>query len=529
MSGDCHVEASGNISTSETARCRSAFGHFIRQPGLILAVISFLVGLLWMAVIQPLDAPDEPGHLQAIMQVRKQYILPEIHYLPSNPGREIPGPPGDPETRAYIAKLLPKLPVNEQYFPVPYESFQPPLYYLAAGLVAQLVPPDPQTVLYIGRLVAILFGAATVYFCWLTTRELAPQAPMWAIASAGVVALLPQFCFNSAHASNDSTVNLTATAAFYVWIRGVRHPEFDRRLLGAGAMLGLALLSKLTAVALIPGLALVIIFRMFQARPSTSGVGNWVKRGLYMIVGATLGTALVCGWWFLRNVFTYGEPAGTAAALRFFAGKFIKADFTRPRTAGDLLRYTLENLWGRFGWNDITLPQEVYRVCNSAALLLVGLTVLAGIGLVVRWAVRKRPALSVAKGSPDVTWQASLIFLVVGLTLFGGYIQFNQKVGYQPQARYFFIMLLPGALLLTGGLYALAAKRAFRMAAFGILFIALSVLNTLALVIVSKAGPAYGGVRYVMSSGAERSPTGCPDLRCHFWIACACAGVSMYT
>jgi 4-amino-4-deoxy-L-arabinose transferase-like glycosyltransferase len=311
---------------------------------------------------------------------------------------------------------------------------------------------------------------------------------MWAVASAGVVALLPQFCFNSAHASNDSTANLTATAAFFVWIRGLRHPEFDPRLFGAGAMLGLAFLSKLTAVALIPGLALVILLRMVQVRPSTSGLGNWLKRGLYMIVGAALGAVLVCGWWFLRNVFTYAEPTGSDAALRFFARKFIKADFTLPRTASDLLRYTLESLWGRFGWNDITLPQEYYHFCNSAALFLISLSVLAGIGVVVLWATGRRPP-------HVVTWQASLIFLAVGLTLLAGYIQFNQKIGYQPQARYFFLMLLPGALLLTGGLYTVAARRAFRVVALGILFIGFGFLNTFALLTVIKAGTASGGVR----------------------------------
>lgn len=60
-----------------------AICRFISQPGFILAVINFCVGLVWMAVILPLDAPDEPGHLQAIMQVRKQHILPEMHLQPA--------------------------------------------------------------------------------------------------------------------------------------------------------------------------------------------------------------------------------------------------------------------------------------------------------------------------------------------------------------------------------------------------------------------------------------------------------------
>jgi hypothetical protein len=74
---------------------------------------------------------------------------------------------------------------------VPYESFQPALYYLAAAFVSQLIQPYPQMILYIGRLLAILLGAGTVYFCWLTTKEFAPEAPIWAIGVAGVVALLP--------------------------------------------------------------------------------------------------------------------------------------------------------------------------------------------------------------------------------------------------------------------------------------------------------------------------------------------------
>jgi hypothetical protein len=51
--------------------------QFIRQPGFILAILNFCIGLVWMAVILPLDAPDEPGHLQSIMQVPSQ---PHVHY-----------------------------------------------------------------------------------------------------------------------------------------------------------------------------------------------------------------------------------------------------------------------------------------------------------------------------------------------------------------------------------------------------------------------------------------------------------------
>jgi 4-amino-4-deoxy-L-arabinose transferase-like glycosyltransferase len=420
------------------------------------------------------------------MQVSEQHSLPRVHYAQSNPAVKIASSSGDSDI--YVAKLLSTLPVNDEYVLLPYKSVQPPLYYLAAGLAAQLAPAIPHVVLYIGRLVAVLFDAGTVYFCWLATRELIPRAPILAIASAGVVALLPEICFTGAHAANDSAINFMAAAAFCVWIRGLRHPEFDPHLFRAGAMIGLAFLSKLTAGVLMPGFLLLVIFRMFQVSPSVAGYRNWLQRCLHIATGATLGLILVSGWWFVRNIFVYGEPSGTALEVRMVSGEFIKADFSKPQTASDLVRYTLESLWGRFGWNDITLPQGVYHFCNITALVLLCLSVLAGIGVLGLWITRRRrPNL--------VACQAFLIFLAIGLTLLVGYIQYNAKIAYQPQARYFFIILLPGALLLTGGLYAFAWTKTLRVFVVAALLAGLAILNGSAIATVYRAGPARGGVR----------------------------------
>jgi hypothetical protein len=131
----------------------------------------------------------------------------------------------------------------------------------------------------------------------------------------------------------------------------------------------------------------------------------------------------------------------------------------------------------------------MYHFCNTAAMVLVCLSVVAGIGLFGLWVTRKRP-------SNVVTWQAASIFLAIGAALLAGFIQYNAKIAYQPQARYFFLLLVPGALLLTGGLHCLAAKQALRLAAVGGLLIAFGLLNAFALVAVKQAGPAPGGVRH---------------------------------
>ena len=99
--------------------------------------------------------------------------------------------------------------------------------------------------------------------------------------------------------------------------------------------------------------------------------------------------------------------------------------------------------------------------------------------------------------SPDLTWQAFFVFLTVGIVLVAGYIQFNKTIGYQPQARYFFIILLPVALLLTGGIHTVLTIRFLKLAAVTVLLTGLALLNLLSLAIVYKAGPAPGGVRAI--------------------------------
>jgi hypothetical protein len=81
------------------------------------------------------------------------------------------------------------------------------------------------------------------------------------------------------------------------------------------------------------------------------------------------------------------------------------------------------------------------------------------------------------------------------VALLAGYLKFNREIAYMPMARYFFIVILPGALLLTGGVYALAATRGLRLAVVAVLLAGVGLLNAFALVTVSKAGIATAGVR----------------------------------
>jgi hypothetical protein len=462
------------LPAERIARARRRGGIPGRRPGLAVFVAALWLGLLWAAAIRPLNAPDEPAYLQTVAQVRRERALPEIHFdFSRTPTGEVVGAPGDAAVRAYAAAAGFADPIRQ----LAYQTVQPPLYFLVTALATQPAPPDPAILLYLSRLVSVVFGAGVVYYAWAATRELSPRAPLWAAGVAGVIALLPEACFNNARAGNDSLVNCLGMASFYVWLRGLRRPEYDRRMLRAGALVGLALLAKLTATALIPGLALVVIFRAFQGRAAAENWRALTARGLRLAAGALGALILVSGWWFARNMVAYGEPSGTAAANAFWRLNLPRLDWGNPAARWDFAQGNWRSFWGAFGWQNILMPQEYYDQALTVSLVLLGLSVLAGLALIVRWALGR------AVVAPHV-WQSVLVMAVVAAVLLYGFVQFSGTVALQAQGRYLYLLLLPAALLFTGGLRALAPGRVGKLIALSIPLLWLGVWNTVGVALV---------------------------------------------
>ncbi len=460
---------------------RAHLRSFVRtnRVGLSLALISFWLGLLWLSTIRPFNAPDEPAHLQAIMQVRIANILPEVHYdFSTDPKGRIVNTPVDQATYDYIVSSG----TNSPDRLIPNESVQPPLYYGIVGLVLHLFPANPQLMLYLARLFSTLFGAGTVFFCWAAVRQIAPTAPMWAAAVAGMVALLPQFCFNNGAVSNDSLANMLAAASFYVWFKGLRNPAYDHSMLLAGAIVGLALLAKLSAVGLIPGIALVVIFRAFQPdRLNTVSLSNreWLRRGLRMALGAAVAFIVVFGWFPLRNLVVYGELTGVGQALTYAHANYPMFDLNAPQVHDLLVVSTWESFWGVFSWMNSRMPDDFYYQALFFSNLALIFAPLAFMIYVARRIFAKKRVAVLA-----YAWQSGAIMLVVAVALVIGYIQFNSAFAFQPQGRYLFTLLLPASVLFTGGIHWLMPYRILKILALSVPILWLAWMNLLGLLIV---------------------------------------------
>ncbi len=226
------------------------------------------------------------------------------------------------------------------------EAGQPPLYYiLAAPLVAALDTADfpgwvrfnvahpavtatsesdapnvfihtpreefPYTgavlTVHLLRLLTIPWGAATVVGAYLVARQVAPSRPRLALTAAALTAFNPHFIYISSVVNNDATTACLSTFALWLIMRMGRETRslslcLQKNLVSVslGIILGLALLSKVSALALLPLAALALLLAWRRERDA---------RALLTRAVAIFGlTALIGGWWYARNWMLYGDP-----------------------------------------------------------------------------------------------------------------------------------------------------------------------------------------------------------------------------
>jgi 4-amino-4-deoxy-L-arabinose transferase-like glycosyltransferase len=138
-----------------------------------------------------------------------------------------------------------------------YQAFEPPLYYVLVAPVFA-VTDDWSARVKLVRLAGLVFLLAAAAVLYRFARRVAPEAHLLVFSIALTVLMWPGVIVRSATVSNAALELLLACAFLYVLWRADEERD-DRRLIVAGALLGLALLTKLTLVVLVPLLILVCI------------------------------------------------------------------------------------------------------------------------------------------------------------------------------------------------------------------------------------------------------------------------------
>jgi 4-amino-4-deoxy-L-arabinose transferase-like glycosyltransferase len=214
-----------------------------------------------------------------------------------------------------------------------WSTFHPPLYYALSAALWGLLPDrfGPHAVLFCLRMLNVAAGLAIGFAVHASARLLFPQRPWVAVQAAGLALFLPMLIGPSSELGNEVLTASLCALAVPAWLRCLAQPASRWRALALGVLLGLAVLSKLNAVAVVAAAGLTLLARGFQTRGA---------RLAALEVPALFAVAvlLVSGVYFARNLAYYGKPFLTEVALS--AQVMKPSGYGQPRGIASYLRLT---------------------------------------------------------------------------------------------------------------------------------------------------------------------------------------------
>jgi len=184
--------------------------------------------------------------------------------------------------------------------------FHPPLFYLLAALPAALAAGrlEPETTLLLLRILPMLCGLAQIEIAYRSSRLAFPERNDLQAVGTAVGGFLPMNLYISQTVSNEPLSGcLTALGVYGCFRLLVRPPRrsFRRECAALGFVFGLALLTKTSAVVLIPAVLLSLLHR--------AAVLGLPPRERLLSSSAFVAVAgAMSGWYYAKNWLRFGTP-----------------------------------------------------------------------------------------------------------------------------------------------------------------------------------------------------------------------------
>jgi len=447
-----------------------------RAALVLLVVLACAKGLVWAAVVPPLEAPDEPAHF-AYAQ-----FMAESHRIPKRNAFQLGLPPSQsysPRLRAAITALhqeilppgdRPDFPPHGDPGPVaaidaaspaangagPAAGYAPVYYLPAALLYAASGGPFVHTV-ELMRLWSIVLGAVAGWLTLLAGRRVFRGHEAAAMALAVAVVLQPELSQQTAAINNDAlAIAAGAGALLAAYALTAPAPARSRWVcFGGGLALGLAMFKSFGAVLAPVLLAAWVIGRVRTARGNRPSVWREAAQ-------AAAGIASTIGAWTVYAA-AFGFPSASLADIQPVEGPKDLRTYLHLLDVDwfQLIRqHWIDQLWGNFSWVDTPFPDWVHAILLAVTLATVGLAVTWAVVVAARWWHGRHrgygaEALSGGPGTDDAAIAAISMLAIV--TMFGffvvvGYLSFHRTgLNNLIQGRYA-VMLLPAILSLPSSL-----------------------------------------------------------------------------
>lgn len=332
-----------------------------------------VLSLSFVRATPVLEASDESRHFAMALLLKETGTLPEasatartiaqqevaqapLYYAL---GAVVLGAFDTSEAREYLT-MTPGFIAGRADLPGPRNMFTP-------RSALEIANTQVETAIILLRLLSVALGLGVVLFTLLSFKEFVPEAPQLSEMTAALIAFNPMFLFIHSSINNDCLLNFIAAGVVYGVVKTARRPLSLSRAAALGFVLGLAVLTKLSGLVLVPPVLLYLFLRRDPLREAAPRAGALL-----------LALATVASWWFVRNYSLYGS---------FTAGGIHSELAGNSRDAVVPLALLFEwdgfvkSYWGVFGGFNIIYPDIVYDIFYAMSLLLVAL---AGWGLIER-------------------------------------------------------------------------------------------------------------------------------------------------
>ena len=443
----------------------------------LFCAIYFTLGVLYATYTPRWQAPDEPAHFNYIRAIGETGSLPVLQS-------------GDYDQQYLEQIKAAKFPATMSVDAIRYESYQPPLYYLAATPVYFIVRGAGLNVTVIAlRLFSVTLGVIVLLVAFAIVRQVFPGDNLLALTTVGAIATVPQHIAVSASISNDLAAEFVLALILLLAVKRVNGKVNDKRFVVLGGVLfGAALLTKTTTY--VPG-AVVLLgaeFAQVQRSRGAGEQGNNLRFTFYVLLQLFALAALISAPMFIRNMLTYGvtDPLGLARHDSIVIGQpttvEMIARYGLNHILFDFFAVTFKSFWAQFGWMGVLVNDRIYVV-----LMILSAFAAFGFALYVwRALVSLRGASFASKQSParelEIASQAPLAMTLLALMIaavIADYIGYNFKF-LQFQGRYLFPALTPIMLLLVIGLRELIARE-YQRVVFALLYLGLLALDVVCL------------------------------------------------
>ena len=182
------------------------------------------------------------------------------------------------------------------------QMFQSPLFYVISAVIYKSLLNffSLDTVLRILRVVPLLCGAAQIELSYRAVRYAYPTRQDLQVLGTVIGGLVPMNIYMSQAVGNEPMTGCLSGLAVVLTLRLICSPRLPSTgaLLLMGLFLGLALLTKVTALLLVFPIVWFIAYRLVKNSSSTEKPIALITQRIVLVLGVV---CLISGWYYLRN------------------------------------------------------------------------------------------------------------------------------------------------------------------------------------------------------------------------------------